>query len=558
MKPNIFVSYSRREVPFVNGLVADLENDGFETWVDYRNLVPGTTWKEQLNAALDAADTLLLVISEDAVDSDYVADEWQQTNDAGKRVILVIFQDVTLPDELKGNEWVDFRGGYKKALQELKQILKQPKSEMPPAPEKGINRPPMVWFAFLLSSLSAIISLLAVWTIWVPWMLLPLPYRIVKSRDYNFTQTITALLILPAGLWGTAYAISDATQNDMLYILLDTMGLYVEQYEVGFDWISIGIVFLYALPALLLIGVLLSPSLQRWGKPVATRVQAAHPDIVADETTRTVAYFIDHANQDDKIADEMTETLTRYGHRRVDSADEAKVVLVLVSEYNHAAEVDPEKQVVYPIILQTTKDPISETLQKIQWIDYRTGVRNLDELGKLLPYPDRVLRALAMRPMGRQLILPPSILVIIYFWAALAMFNIGACLPYVIQFRDEILSDTWSFWTMALTFTLLAIFAGVAWFGSNRLIRRKGLLSSWGGILTVTMVMAVILYGQIDIVSIFEGALNLEWGNEFRGLTAQMPIRLYWIGNMLLFPYLLWKRHDLNRWFPAVRRKKAT
>ena len=43
------MSYSRREVPFVDHLVDDLKKLDFTIWLDYRSLIPGTPWASHRN-----------------------------------------------------------------------------------------------------------------------------------------------------------------------------------------------------------------------------------------------------------------------------------------------------------------------------------------------------------------------------------------------------------------------------------------------------------------------------------------------------------------------------
>ena len=49
MKPNIFMSYSRRETGFVDDLTYRLEKAGFNVWLDFRRLIPGTPWAGQID-----------------------------------------------------------------------------------------------------------------------------------------------------------------------------------------------------------------------------------------------------------------------------------------------------------------------------------------------------------------------------------------------------------------------------------------------------------------------------------------------------------------------------
>ena len=72
MKPNIFMSYSRREVGFVDDLTQRLEKDGFKVWLDYRSLVPGTPWAGQIEQGLAESEVILLVVSKSSMASKYV------------------------------------------------------------------------------------------------------------------------------------------------------------------------------------------------------------------------------------------------------------------------------------------------------------------------------------------------------------------------------------------------------------------------------------------------------------------------------------------------------
>ena len=123
MTKNIFMSYSRRELGFVDDLVKKLEDEKYNVWLDYRALVPGSPWNVQIDKGLKEADTVLLVVSKAAIASEYVALEWRHFLESKERVILLIFEAVDLPKELEKYEWVDFRSNYKAGLNELFSLL---------------------------------------------------------------------------------------------------------------------------------------------------------------------------------------------------------------------------------------------------------------------------------------------------------------------------------------------------------------------------------------------------------------------------------------------------
>ncbi len=61
---NIFMSYSRRELGFVDDLVKKLEGENYNVWLDYRALIPGSPWNVQIDKGLKESDTVLLVVSQ--------------------------------------------------------------------------------------------------------------------------------------------------------------------------------------------------------------------------------------------------------------------------------------------------------------------------------------------------------------------------------------------------------------------------------------------------------------------------------------------------------------
>ena len=118
-------------------VVKDLKAAGFDTWLDYQELIPGTPWDEQINAGLANSDVLLLITSKEAIASPYVAIEIENAEKQGKRIFLALFESIELPENLQKFDWVDFRTDYKKGLASLVQRLTQPKSTREAFPSSG-------------------------------------------------------------------------------------------------------------------------------------------------------------------------------------------------------------------------------------------------------------------------------------------------------------------------------------------------------------------------------------------------------------------------------------
>ena len=59
----VFISYSRRDLDFVEQLAADLQAAGLDVWYDLSELKGGDDWAEEIQAAIDSSDKFIIVIS---------------------------------------------------------------------------------------------------------------------------------------------------------------------------------------------------------------------------------------------------------------------------------------------------------------------------------------------------------------------------------------------------------------------------------------------------------------------------------------------------------------
>lgn len=72
----IFISHATTDDWFADLLAQELNIRGMRAWVDHIDMPPGTRWVKQLETALRQSDILILVLSEDSVQSSYVESEW--------------------------------------------------------------------------------------------------------------------------------------------------------------------------------------------------------------------------------------------------------------------------------------------------------------------------------------------------------------------------------------------------------------------------------------------------------------------------------------------------
>jgi len=102
---DVFVSYSRRNKPFVQKLVDALSAEGFSVWIDWEDIAKGTDWLKEIYAGIAGADSFIFVVSKDSFISEVCAYELKYALDHGKKILPVIHQDITIEDV--GGYWID-------------------------------------------------------------------------------------------------------------------------------------------------------------------------------------------------------------------------------------------------------------------------------------------------------------------------------------------------------------------------------------------------------------------------------------------------------------------
>jgi hypothetical protein len=108
---DIFISYSRRDQAFVRALHGRLTAEKREVWVDWEDIPPSAEWLAEIERAIEAADTVVFVISPDSTQSKTCRHECEHAARMGKRLVPVVVRDVdaaTAPDAVARLNWLSF------------------------------------------------------------------------------------------------------------------------------------------------------------------------------------------------------------------------------------------------------------------------------------------------------------------------------------------------------------------------------------------------------------------------------------------------------------------
>jgi hypothetical protein len=109
---NIFISYAREDTAFVRRLNDALKEREKTTWVDWEGIPPSADWRKEIYAAIEAADTVVFVISPDSAESVVCGEEVGYAISHNKRLIPIFYRDPQqdkLNDQISSHNWIFFR-----------------------------------------------------------------------------------------------------------------------------------------------------------------------------------------------------------------------------------------------------------------------------------------------------------------------------------------------------------------------------------------------------------------------------------------------------------------
>src|SRR6266511_1320471 len=111
-KLKVFISYSRRDsAAFADDLMAGLEAAGFAPFLDRHDIAAGEDWEARLGGLIAQSDTVVFVVSPEAVKSPRCTWEVDRTIELSKRLLPVTFKRVPehdIPEKLRRLQFIPF------------------------------------------------------------------------------------------------------------------------------------------------------------------------------------------------------------------------------------------------------------------------------------------------------------------------------------------------------------------------------------------------------------------------------------------------------------------
>lgn len=98
----IFLSYAEPDTDFAVGLAERLRSQHAKIWIDQHDAPAHdeATWRTALLEAMDHADMLLMILSNSAMEHEFLHDDWQFFAQQGRPIVIVMRERLQLPKEI--------------------------------------------------------------------------------------------------------------------------------------------------------------------------------------------------------------------------------------------------------------------------------------------------------------------------------------------------------------------------------------------------------------------------------------------------------------------------
>lgn len=125
----VFLCHASGDKQFVRDLYARLMADGFDPWLDEKDLLPGQRWQEEIPAAVRKSDVVIVCLSKQSVNKEgylqreirYALDEAEEKPEGTIFIIPARIEEVAVPRRLSEWQWADLfnNDGYERLLAAL-------------------------------------------------------------------------------------------------------------------------------------------------------------------------------------------------------------------------------------------------------------------------------------------------------------------------------------------------------------------------------------------------------------------------------------------------------
>ncbi len=109
---DVFISYSRRDEPFVERLREALAEREKDVWLDREDLGPAVEWRREIELGIESSDVFVFVISPDSLRSEPCRREREYAAAKGKRIVPMLRREpegIEVPEDLASRNYIFVR-----------------------------------------------------------------------------------------------------------------------------------------------------------------------------------------------------------------------------------------------------------------------------------------------------------------------------------------------------------------------------------------------------------------------------------------------------------------
>ena len=107
---DVFISYSRKDIDFVQRVFDVLTARDRDPWADWQDIPPTADWLDEIYQGIEAADSFLFVISPDSVISEICTLEIEHAIKHNKRLVPIVWKDASdVHQSMSAHNWVFLR-----------------------------------------------------------------------------------------------------------------------------------------------------------------------------------------------------------------------------------------------------------------------------------------------------------------------------------------------------------------------------------------------------------------------------------------------------------------
>ena len=161
----VFISYSRKDLTFVEQLALDLKGAGLEVWYDVSRLEGGERWRTEIQNAIKSSQYVIIVLSPDSVESVWVEREFIYSSNLNRKIIPLLYRQCELPLNYLDLNFVDVQGeNYQRNFDRVLKALSVTAVKLIPADTTHVKKPlddkkTLIWAGIIVTFSSVLLSL---------------------------------------------------------------------------------------------------------------------------------------------------------------------------------------------------------------------------------------------------------------------------------------------------------------------------------------------------------------------------------------------------------------